>query len=125
MLNQFTPNIPSYFAYAAIKGFGFRLFAALWVIYLQEQRGLNLSQSALIDVTFFNAASHSIRGTLLSMRSLMFIIVAAISQPTLGLIADRAGLPTTYVVLAGSLGILTLFLLWASRRHFPQAALST
>jgi MFS family permease len=60
-----------------------------------------------------------LRATLLSMQSLMFTVVAAISQPTLGLIADRSGLPATYVVLAGSLSILTLFLFWKSRQHFP------
>jgi len=52
MNNQFTPNIPRYFVYTAIKGFGFGLFAAIWVIYLQQQRGLSLTQAALIDVTF-------------------------------------------------------------------------
>jgi MFS family permease len=62
----------------------------------------------------------SIRATLLSMQSLMFTIVAAIAQPTLGFIADQAGLPATYVALAGSLGLLVLFLFWASCRHFPR-----
>ena len=52
------------------------------------------------------------------MQSLMFTVVAAISQPTLGLIADRSGLPAAYVVLAGSLSILTLFLFWKGRQHF-------
>ena len=61
----------------------------------------------------------NIRATLLSTQSLMFTIVAAIAQPTLGFIADQAGLPATYVALAGSLGILVLFLFWASRHHFP------
>jgi MFS family permease len=69
--------------------------------------------------------SDNTRATLLSMQSLMFTIVAAIAQPTLGLIADQAGLPATYVALAGSLGILTLFLFWASRHHFPQVSRST
>jgi hypothetical protein len=56
---QIASNIPRYFLYTAIKGFGFGLFAALWVIYLQEQRGLSLSQAALIDVTFFVAGWRS------------------------------------------------------------------
>lgn len=54
---QFAANISRFFVYTALKGFGFGLFAALWVIYLQEQRGLSLSQAALIDVTFFVAAA--------------------------------------------------------------------
>jgi hypothetical protein len=44
-------NIPKYFVYTALKGLGFGLFVAVWVIYLQQQRGLSLSQAALIDVT--------------------------------------------------------------------------
>jgi MFS family permease len=66
-----------------------------------------------------NEVSDDLRATLLSMQSLMFTVVAAISQPTLGLIADRSGLPAAYVVQAGSLSILTLFLFWKGRRHFP------
>ena len=69
--------------------------------------------------------SDDIRATILSMLSLMFTLVAAISQPILGFIADQFGLPAAYVVLAGSLSILILFLFWNSRRHFPQAAIST
>jgi predicted MFS family arabinose efflux permease len=63
--------------------------------------------------------SDDIRATLLSMQSLMFTIVAAIAQPTLGFVADQAGLPAAYVALAGSLSFLILFLLWASYHHFP------
>ncbi|MCI0558209.1 MAG: hypothetical protein MN733_06915, partial [Nitrososphaera sp.] len=69
--------------------------------------------------------SDDIRATILSMQSLMFTIVAAISQPILGFIADQFGLPAAYFGLAGSLSILILFLFWKSRHHFPQAAMST
>jgi MFS family permease len=57
MKSTVTSNIPRYFVYTALKGFGFGLFVAVWVIYLQQQRGLSLSQAALIDVTFFVAAA--------------------------------------------------------------------
>jgi MFS family permease len=56
-INRFASNISRSFLYTAIKGFGFGLFAALWVIYLQRQRRLSLSQAAFIDVTFFVAAA--------------------------------------------------------------------
>jgi len=52
------------------------------------------------------------------MQSLMFTVVAAISQPTLGLIADQSGLASAYLVLVGSLSVLTLFLFWKGRQHF-------
>jgi predicted MFS family arabinose efflux permease len=66
--------------------------------------------------------SDNTRATLLSMQSLMVTIVAAIAQPTLGYIADQAGLPATYVALAGSLGILVLFLFWRGRHHLLPVA---
>ena len=65
-----------------------------------------------------NEVSDDLRATLLSMQSLMFTIVAAISQPTLGLIADQSGLPAAYLGLASSLGVLALVLFWKSRGHF-------
>jgi len=34
MNNQFALNIPRYFVYTALKGFGFGLITAIWVIYL-------------------------------------------------------------------------------------------
>ena len=54
---QFAPNIPRYFVYTALKGFGFGLIMAIWVIYLQQQRGLNLTQATIVDVAFLIAAT--------------------------------------------------------------------
>jgi MFS family permease len=81
-------NIPRYFIYTALKGFGFGLFVAVWVIYLQQQRGLSLSQAALIDVTFF--------------------VAAALAEVPTGIVADRFGRKTSMVAGAAlmSLGVL-------------------
>jgi len=81
-------NIPRYFVYTALKGFGFGLFLAVWVIYLQQQRGLSLSQAALIDVTFF--------------------VAAAFAEVPTGIVADRFGRKTSLTAGAAlmSLGIL-------------------
>src|SRR6266511_2673612 len=49
MNSQFA-NIPRYFVYTALKGFGFGLITAIWVIYLQQRRGLNLTQATIITV---------------------------------------------------------------------------
>jgi MFS family permease len=76
--STFASNIPSYFVYTALKGFGFGLFAAIWVIYLQEQRGLSLSQAALIDVTFF--------------------VAAALGELPTGIVADRFGRKTSLLI---------------------------
>jgi predicted MFS family arabinose efflux permease len=68
---------------------------------------------------------NDIRATMLSMQSLMFTILVAISEPILGSVADQSGLPTAYFGLAGGLSILILFLFWKGRRRFSQAATST
>lgn len=71
-------NIPRYFIYTALKGFSFGLFAALWVIYLQEQRGLDLAQAALVDVTFF--------------------VAAAVGEVPTGMVADTWGRKTSLAI---------------------------
>src|SRR5262245_13884897 len=88
MKSTVASNIPRYFAYTALKGFGFGLFLAVWVIYLQQQRGLSLSQAALIDVTFF--------------------VAAAFAEVPTGIVADRFGRKTSMVAGAAlmSLGVL-------------------
>jgi len=64
-----------------------------------------------------NEVSDAVRATIISMNSLMNTVIAAISQPTLGLIADQSGFPAAYVAFAGSLGILIMFLFWKGHRH--------
>jgi hypothetical protein len=49
-------------------------------------------------------------------------LVAAVSQPSLGAIADHWGLPAAYVVLAASVSLLMMFIFWKSRQHFPLSA---
>src|SRR4029434_9773597 len=78
MKSSVTSNIPRYFVYTALKGFGFGLFMAVWVIYLQRQRGLSLSQAALIDVTFF--------------------VAAALAELPTGIVADRFGRTTSMTI---------------------------
>src|SRR5262245_38137149 len=88
MRSTVASNIPRYFVYIALKGFGLGLFLAVWVIYLQQQRGLSLSQAALIDVTFF--------------------VAAAFAEVPTGIVADRFGRKTSLTAGAAlmSLGIL-------------------
>ncbi len=71
-------NIPRYVVYTALKGFGFGLFLPIWVIYLQQQRGLSLSQAALVDVTFF--------------------VAAALAELPTGIVADRFGRTTSMTI---------------------------
>jgi MFS family permease len=84
MKSNVASNIPKYFVYTALKGFGFGLFLAVWVIYLQ-QRGLSLSQAALIDVTFF--------------------VAAALAEIPTGIVADRFGRKTSMIAGAALLSV--------------------
>jgi MFS family permease len=65
-----------------------------------------------------------IRATMLSMQSLTFTVVAAMSQPTLGAIADHWGLPAAYVALAAGVSLLMVVLFWKSRQHCPQLVMA-
>lgn len=65
--------------------------------------------------------SDNVRATILSMQSLMTTLLLTISEPILGFMADRFGLPTAYVTLAGGLSVLVLFLFWTSHHSlFPE-----
>lgn len=44
-------NLPKFFIYGAL--YQFMLYFPIWVIFLQEQRGLSLSQVTLVDVAFW------------------------------------------------------------------------
>jgi MFS family permease len=66
-----------------------------------------------------NEVPDDVRATVLSMQSLMFTFLLAISEPALGIVADQSGLPAAYFGLAGGLSILVLLLLLKSRRYFP------
>lgn len=68
-----------------------------------------------------NKVSDDVRATILSVNSLMTTVIAAISQPTLGFLADQSGFPAAYVGLAGGLGILILFLFWKGHQHLLRA----
>jgi predicted MFS family arabinose efflux permease len=64
-----------------------------------------------------NEVTDDVRATIISMQSLMFTVVSAISQPTLGFVADQSGFPAAYIGFAGGLGILILFLFWKSHHY--------
>lgn len=82
---QYAANIPKYFIYAAIKGFVFSPFAALWAIFLIQHRGMTLAEAALVDVTFF--------------------VSAAFGEVPTGIIADRYGRKTSLVIGAALMSI--------------------
>jgi MFS family permease len=78
MMRTAAANIPRYVVYTALKGVGFGLFLPIWVIYLQQQRGLSLAQATLVDVTFF--------------------VAAALAELPTGIIADRFGRTTSMTI---------------------------
>ena len=88
--------------YTAFKGFGFGLFTAVWLIYLQQQRGLSLSQATLVDVSFWIAA-------------------AAGEIPT-GIVADVFGRKTSLIVGAAMTSISVIS--WALAPTIPLIILA-
>src|SRR6266498_1841281 len=85
---QLTRNVPKYFLYAILKNLGFGLFVAVWVIYLQQRRGLNLAQATVVDVTF--------------------LITATFGELPTGIVADTYGRKTSMVIGAALMAISML-----------------
>src|SRR5215216_8137182 len=83
--SQFASNIPRYFVYTALKGFGFGLIGAMWVIFLTQHRGLSLAQASLVDVMFF--------------------VAAAFGEVPTGIVADRFGRKTSMIAGAALLSV--------------------
>src|SRR5215211_6100976 len=92
---QFALNIPRYFVYTALKGFGFGLIGAMWVIFLTQHRGLSLAQASLVDVMFF--------------------VAAAFGEVPTGIVADRFGRKTS--LLAGAALLSVGILGWTFAPH--------
>jgi predicted MFS family arabinose efflux permease len=57
------------------------------------------------------------RATMLSVQSLTFTMVAAMSQSSLGAVADSFGVPAAYVALAGALSVVMTVVFWKGYRH--------
>jgi len=86
--SRFASNIPKYFLYTALKSLGFGLFVAIWVIYLQQRRGLSLTQATIVDVTF--------------------LIVATFGEVPTGIVADTYGRKASMVIGSALMGISML-----------------
>jgi MFS family permease len=99
---QFASNIPRYFVYTALKGFGFGLLGAMWVIFLTQHRGLSLAQASLVDVMFF--------------------VAAAFGEVPTGIVADRFGRKTS--LMAGSVLLGLGILGWTFAPTLPLIMLS-
>lgn len=65
-------------------------------------------------------ADDNVRATLLSLQALLFTLVIAVIEPTMGVIADRSGLPAAYLVLAVMLALLLTLLFSQGRHYFTQ-----
>ena len=72
-----------------------------------------------------NEVTDDVRATIISMQSLMTTVIAAISQVSLGFIADQSGFPAAYIGLAGCLAILILFLFWKGHQYLLQSQVAT
>lgn len=86
--SRFATNIPKYFLYTALKNLGFGLFVAVWVIYLQQRRGLSLTQATIVDVTF--------------------LIIATLGEVPTGMVADTYGRKVSMVIGSALMGVSML-----------------
>ena len=86
--SRFASNIPKYFLYTALKSLGFGLFVAIWVIYLQQRRGLSLTQATIVDVTF--------------------LVVATFGEVPTGIVADTYGRKASMVIGSALMGVSML-----------------
>ncbi len=66
-------------------------------------------------------ATDDVRATILSMQALLFTLIVVVIEPAMGIIADRAGLPSAYLALAVMLGGLILLLFWKGRGYFARS----
>ncbi|HLO31017.1 MAG TPA: MFS transporter [Anaerolineales bacterium] len=100
--SRFAANIPRYFVYTALKGFGFGLITAMWLIYLQQRRGLSLTQATFVDVAFW--------------------IAAVLGEVPTGIVADTFGRKTSLAV-GVALMSLSIFA-WAIAPTVPLIVLA-
>ena len=127
--SPFAANIPRYFIYMAplLITASLLLLASFQVIPALLFIGVISFVTAALRPILLNRiqsqVSDDIRATMLSMQSLMFTFLLAISEPILGIVADHNGMPTAYVGLAGGLGFLVLLLFWKSRESLPRVIL--
>jgi MFS family permease len=81
---KFASNIRGYFLYTVLRSISFGLITAMWVIYLQRQHGVNLTEVTLIDVAFW--------------------IAAALGEIPTGIVADSFGRKTSLAIGAALMG---------------------
>jgi MFS family permease len=94
---QFAANVPRYFVYTALKGFGFGLITAMWLIYLQQRRGLSLTQATFVDVAFW--------------------IAAVLGEVPTGIVADTYGRKTS--LIAGAALMSVSIFAWTAAPNVP------
>jgi MFS family permease len=94
---RFASNIPKFYLYSILKGLNFGLLSATWVIYLQRQHGLNMTQVTLLDVAFWLAAT--------------------LGEVPTGLVADKYGRKASLAIGAAIMCMSTL--LWALAPTIP------
>jgi MFS family permease len=84
----FAANIPKYFVYTILKGLNFGIFTAVWVIFLQQQHNMSLTQVTLTDAAFW--------------------IAATLGELPTGVVADRYGRKASIAIGAALMGVSVL-----------------
>lgn len=95
-------NVLRYGIFRALGGVQFGLIIAIWVIYLQRQYGLNLTQVTLIDVAFW--------------------VAATLGEVPTGVVADTISRKASLVV--GAVVMSASILVWAFAPSLPLIVVS-
>ncbi|MCC6454337.1 MAG: MFS transporter [Caldilineaceae bacterium] len=101
---RFAANIPRYFAYTSLKGLHFGLITAMWVIFLQQQHGLSLTQVTFVDVAFW--------------------IAVTLGEVPTGVVADTMGRKTSLGIGTALMGVSILAWAWAFAPTAPLIILT-
>src|SRR5215831_3106472 len=85
---RYAANIPKYYLYAVLVGFAIGFILAVWVLYLQQRRGLSLTEITIADIAFW--------------------ITTTLSEVPTGVVADTLGRKTSIAIGMGLLGVSVL-----------------
>jgi MFS family permease len=92
-------------------------FNSLWGIFFFALSGFAVSATRpLVEGLILSRTPGAVRATILSVDSLIFRVMLAAVEPGVGVIADRYGLPTAFLLMGASFGVLILVVMLRWRR---------
>ena len=92
-------------------------FNSLWGILLFALSGFAVSATRpLVETLILSRTPGAVRATILSVDSLIYRVMLAAIEPGIGIIGDRYGLPTAFLVMGSGFGVLILLVMLQWRK---------